>query len=169
MARKRKRGVTLAQISDLTPERMSHAGADLQWPSDKRSYMQTARILCPLDRLHERGHISERAYNAGVKFRKHHLGAGMYGRMGTVDMHRILAQPQDNGGEEHSFHVTQYKKALLCLGLLRLGVLEMVVCYDKPLEAVAVAQGRAVGGRGTEAVRQQLSLSLEALASLWGL
>lgn len=168
MTRKRKRGVTLALISDLTPQRAAHAGSNLQWPEDKRSPQQTARILCPLDRLHGRDQISDKAYNAGVKFRKHHLGAGMYGRMGTVDMHRILAQPQDYG-EEHAFHVTQYKKALQCLGLLRLGVLEMVVCYDKPLEEVALAQGRGTGGRGTEAVRQQLSMSLEDLASLWGM
>jgi hypothetical protein len=168
MARKRRRSVTLAQVSDLTPERVNHAGANLQWPEDKRSPQQTARILCPLDRLHEREQISERAYNAGVKFRKHHLGAGLYGRMGTVDMHRILAQPQDDLGA-HTFHVTQYRHALICLGFLRIGVLEQVVCYDKTLAEVAAAQGRAPGGRGTEAVRGQLASSLEDLASLWGL
>ena len=167
MARRRKREVTLALVSDLTPERKNQAGATLQWPQDKRSPVQTARILCPLDRLHLRGQIRERAYQAGVKFRRHHAMAGMMGHLGTVDLHRILGLPQDR--ESRAFHVEHYKEALVRLGLIRVGVLELVVCYDKPLEEIATEQGRGKGGRGTEAVRRQLEGSLEDLANLWGL
>ena len=168
MARRRKRPITLAQVSDLTPERRAHAGSMLQWPADKRSPQQTARVIDHLERLHDREQISDRAYAAGMRFRAHHQGAGMLGHMGTLDLHRILSSPVDRG-REHQFHVNQYGKALLKLGLIRLGVLEAVVCYDKPLEQVAVELGRGAGGRGVEAVRRQLAGALDELATLWGL
>ncbi len=167
MARRRRKEVTLALVSDLTPERKNQAGSSLQWPADKRSPQQTARILCPLERLHLRGQIRPRAYEAGVKFRKHHAMAGMMGVIGSVDLHRILGLPTDR--ESRAFHVQHYKEALVRLGLIRVGVLELVVCYDKPLEEIATEQGRGRGGRGTEAVRRQLESSLEDLANLWGL
>lgn len=167
MARRRRKEITLALVSDLTPERKAHAGGSLQWPQDKRSPVQTARVLCPLERMHLRGQLRDRAYQAGLKFRRHHMLAGLMGSIGAIDLHRILGLPQDHEGRV--FHVRQYRMALLRLGLLRVGVLELVCCYDKPLEEVACEQGRGRGGRGTEAVRKQLAASLEALANLWGL
>jgi hypothetical protein len=146
-------------VSDITPERRRHAGPDLVWPADKRSPQQTARVINPLDRLHEREQISDRAYAAGVKFRRHHLGAGMFGRMGTVDLHRIFSFPHP--GETQALHILQYKNALAELGIIRLGVVEMVCCYDTPLERRCLP-GPGGGGQGTDAVRRQIEGSLEA-------
>jgi hypothetical protein len=168
MARRRKRPITLAQVSDLTPERRAHAGPHLVWPEDKRSPVQVARVIDPLERMHERDQLSDREYGAGMRFRKHHKAAGMNGHMGSIDLHRILAMPVDRG-REHQFHVEQYRKALGCLGFLRLGVVEMVCCYDTPLEVIALAQGRSPGGRGVEAIRRQLVSSLGDLADMWRL
>jgi hypothetical protein len=167
VARRRRKAVTLALVSDLTPERKAHAGSNLVWPADKRSPVQVARVIDALERLHDRAHVSDREYGAGMKFRRHHKGAGLFGQMGTVDLHRIFGRPQER--EEVEAHTLQYRKALLCLGILRLGVVEMVICYDTPLEVVALAQGRSTGGRGVEAVRRQLAASLEDLANLWRL
>jgi hypothetical protein len=168
VARRRRKAVTLALVSDITPERRARAGDHLTWPADKRSPVQVARVIDHLERLHERAHLSDRQWGAGMKFRAHHRAAGMHGHMGSIDLHRVLAMPVDKG-REHQFHVEQYRKALACLGMLRLVAVEMVVCYDTPLEVVALAQGRSTGGRGCEAVRQQLAAALEDLARLWGL
>lgn len=167
MARKRKREVSLALVSDLTPERKARAGDNLQWPEDKRSPQQTARILTPLERLLARNKISSGQYAAGVKFRHHWYHAGHAGRVMSVDLNNVVAYPST--GSRSELHAAQYREAWTCLGPITSALVEAIVCQERTLEAVAPELGRHPGGYGIDVVTRQLSAALDKLVKLWGI
>jgi hypothetical protein len=70
-----------------TPERLRRAGADVERGDSGQITMRDS----PLERAFARNALTAEQYSAGQKYRHHWYHAGLAGRLGSLDLNRILA------------------------------------------------------------------------------
>ena len=153
-----------------TPERLRRAGADVERGDSGQITMRDS----PLERAFARNALTAEQYSAGQKYRHHWYHAGLAGRLGSLDLNRVLAV--DLGAyagmaktENQLFHRQRYREAVQAIGKIGSCVLEWAVCREVALDQVGHALGWSSRAQAYAAALERMKAALDELCKLWGI
>jgi hypothetical protein len=153
-----------------TPERLRRAGADVERGDSGQITMRDS----PLERAFARNALTAEQYSAGQKYRHHWYHAGLAGRLGSLDLNRILAV--DLGAyagmaktENQLFHRQRYREAVQAIGKIGSCVLEWAVCREVAIDQVGHALGWSSRAQAYAAALERMKAALDELCKLWGI
>jgi len=167
---KRRRQPLIERRALPTPERLRRAGADVERGDSGQITMRDS----PLERAFARNALTAEQYSAGQKYRHHWYHAGLAGRLGSLDLNRVLAV--DLGAyagmaktETQLFHRQRYREAVQAIGKIGSCVLEWAVCRELPLDQVGQALGWSSRAQAYAAALERMKAALDELCKLWGI
>ncbi len=164
-----------------TAQRLHHAGPNHEAGHSGQITMRD----CPLEKALRKKFKSPEGmmvtligpdqYNAGIKFRLHWYHSGIAPTIGSMDLGGIAARNVFAYGpmpksEQQLFHRQRYRQACERVGLRTELVLSDVICREKPLDEIGMAQ-LGIGNRpqAESAVKALFVNGLDLLVELWGL
>lgn len=190
VAKKRKQAEPPPDIGDgPTPERLAHAAGAYEIGGDTRSgFKLTTMRDSPIERALARRVISQKQYDAAMKFRNHWYRAGLSAPLASVDMDRVFSTDAANFSgmcktDAQYFHRERYREAVHELGSFDAMVVQAVVCDEIPFNEIGHKMQFKSTPKAVEAVTRLLAGikpdfkkgepgqtgALDKLATLWGI
>lgn len=127
----------------------------------------------PLERMWARDVLSEKQYNGLTKYRIHWYHAGMAGSVGGMDPNHVFATDIGSFGlantERQVFHLQQYQRGVVKLGIRKSAIVEMVVCREVPLEEAGRSLSWGNKAQAIAAATEVLRGCADDLCEMWGL
>ena len=159
----------------ITPERAKQTGGAFVWGRDERN-RQTVQTLrdSPLEAALTRKAITDRQYNAAMKYKTHWFQGGLSGSLQSIDPNRVFASDTTNFSgmaktEAQAFHRQQYRAAIEVIGIIPAAVLDTIACHEKPLSKAGVNMGWKSKSKGIQAAEDVLCEALDKLCAHWGI
>lgn len=159
----------------ITPEREAHSDGASEWGRGDRD-RETIRTMrdAPLERMHLRGVIGQKQYDALIKYRNHWYRGGLSSPLQSIDLNRVFASDMANfsgmaKSEAQAFHRQQYRAAVLHLGVQVAAIVEHVVCHEQNLESLGVKLGWPAKPQAIAAATERLKVSADDLCKFWGI
>ena len=159
----------------ITPERARHTGGAFVWGKDERNRdpVQTLRDS-PLEAALTRKAITDRQYNAAMKYKTHWFQGGLCGSLQSIEPNRGFASDTTNFSgmaktEAQACHRQQYRAAIEVIGIIPAAVLDTIACHEKPLSKAGVNMGWKSKSKGIQAAEYVLCEALDKLCAHWGI
>jgi hypothetical protein len=164
-------------VDDLgrpTPERLRHAGTDFEVADGRGSAGTVTMRDCPLERAKKRNQITDKEYQAALKFRHHWWHGGMAGQVKSLDLNQVFARDLAGMGhmaktEAQAFHRQKYREACELLGFRPGFIVLATVCDEVEFEIAGRKLGFENDPQARAAAVTLLQDGLYRLANLWGI